>query len=115
MVYEQKKMKEKPVPKAGTQATGDVTLINSGKFKDFVDEKILETWENAEPEGTAIQIIISTADGFEFETTMSYNEDYNVHPTSKMAKWKKAFGEYPFEKQKVFLVADGKGFWNLPF
>lgn len=114
MAYKPNEMQEKEVPAKGTTTTAKVEEINEGILRDFVSDEVLKGWEKANPETPTLQVIAMTPEGFPFKTTMTLPSGNEVHPASKMAMWRRLFGDYPDVEQEIKLVADGKGFWALP-
>jgi hypothetical protein len=113
MVYDQKKLFDKAVPKTGTQIKGVITKIIEGTLGDFIDSDILKKWEVASKNDEAIQVFFE-GENIKKDVTMSLpRTDLGVSVKSKLGKWKKAYGDYPFEGQEVFLTADSDGYFQF--
>lgn len=100
MGYNPKSFKE---IKVGVTETTTVSDIKEGKLSDFVED--LTKWENADPEAASIKV--TTKNNAEVIIALPTGE---VHPKSKMAKWKAQYGEYPTIGQTVTTIIDASGY-----
>ena len=113
MTYEPDKFQEKKTARSGERVEAVVVEIKAGKMKDLVSSDVLKTWKNADPESSAIEVTAQTSDGMIRKRVIGTPKDNYVHPKSNMTTWRKVYGEYPFEKQKIFLVADADGWFQF--
>jgi hypothetical protein len=110
MTYNPKEFVEKQLPKAGTRIDATVKEVSHGTIGDFIAPDVLVKWDNADPNGEAIEVHAETSDGLIRKVVITLPADKSVHPRSKLAQWKKAYGEYPHEGQDVYLITDAEGF-----
>lgn len=113
MVYDHTQMKEKPLPKAGTQEHGKVTVVEEGTLADFIDKEVLKKWEGSDKDDKALKVTFES-DNIKKDKVMTLPKtDEGVSPRSIMGKWKKAYGDYPHVGQEIFLTADADGYYQF--
>lgn len=114
-MYEPEQLKEKTMPKAGTQIAATVSKIEEGTLKEFVPEDKLQKFENSSPEDRVLRVTAQSGEAGEIERNVliMLPKDNEVHPKSKMAQWKKKYGDYPKEGQEVYLIADADGYYQF--
>lgn len=110
MAYDPNAYKEKEVQPT-VKAT--VSEIKEGILSEFVDEQSLAKWKNADPAAPAIHIIAETEDGVIRRRTISLPEENEIHPSSNLAAWKRAYGDYPHVGQAIELDADEQGWYQF--
>ena len=101
--------------KVGEKADTTVVLIEEGIQEDFRSEKyweaILEkgeTQESVNAVKTRQAIKVSTENGADM--VLNLPENNIVNPASNFALWKKTYGDYPKQDQKVTTKTDESGF-----
>lgn len=105
---------EKPMPMIGSKMKAEVTDIKQGRLGELISPEVLKGWRNSDPESPAIEIVALLEDGSIRRRTIVLPTETEVHPQSNLGKWRTIFGEYPSVGQKVYLVADVKGFYQFP-
>lgn len=115
MTYNPEALKAQAVPKTGDRVHATVKRIEKGVMSDFINPDVLSRWEGESHDQAAIKITLETTNGFTKNKVMSYPENNMVSPKSNLAKWKKVYGNYPFEGQVVELVADDEGYYQFLF
>jgi len=112
-MYNPKEIKEKELPKPGTQVKGKVDAIKEGLLGDFVGKDALESWKNAAKDDNCIEVSVKLEDGSVRKQVISTPQDNQAHPKSKLMKWNKAYGGFPIVGQEVYLTADAEGWFNF--
>lgn len=112
-MYDPNALSERPMPEAGDKIKAEVTDIKPGKLGELISADVLAKWDNADPEAPAIEIVAQCEDGSIRRRTIQVPVDDRVHPSSNLAKWKNAYGAYPSVGQRVYLLADAKGFYQF--
>lgn len=118
MVYNAESFVEKKAPSPGSLSQGVVVNVDDGKVKDFVQGDALEKWHD--PEQMAINVEFEIV--FENEKCVSneifsYQNDSDkrvvVSDRSKLGKYKKKYGGLPKVQDKVVVMANQDGYWNM--
>jgi hypothetical protein len=113
MAYDHTAFAEGKGAEPGTKLDAEVTLVEEAVLGAFVDAEIGKTWKDFNPAQPAIRITATATDGRKFMQTISLPADpKSVHVKSKMAKWRKAYGEFPHKSQKVYLISNSDGFFR---
>ena len=102
-------------PQPGDKAEGVVIDIRRGKIKELLPEEVLEKWRS-DPEQEAIEVIVEYAwSGMHWQKRkiLTLPTGEVISKKSNLYKWKKAFGDYPKIGQRVFLIADSEGYFQL--
>ena len=102
-------------PKPGEMVKGIVVNIDKGELKDFINEERLTKW-NKEPEAPVINVEVEYMyrdNVYKKNKIISLPGNKKINKKSKLYKWKKKFGNYPYISQEVYLIADGDGFFQL--
>lgn len=116
MNYNPEALKAQVQPKEGDRVSGRITKIEKGVIIDFVKPEVAALWKDTEPDDFAIQVTVEASNGsFLKRRVFKYPADNMVSPRSNLAKWKKIYGQYPFEGQLVELVADDEGYYQFLF
>ena len=115
MNYDLTKLQNKPVPKDGDRVKAVVKTVTKGVLKDFVPESVIATWDGRKPEDAALEVSVTTEDGYNKTKVINYPENHMVSPKSVLAKWKKVYGQYPHDGQQIELVADEEGYYQFLF
>ena len=101
--------------KAGEKAETKVTEVNEGKQEDFRSDKYFDNIEGSPneikkiKESAAIQIV--TDNGAELVINLPANN--RISPKSKLAMYKKTYGDFPKAGQKVQTKTDDNGFFRI--
>ena len=111
--------------KAGEKADTKVTEVNEGKQSDFRTDKYFEMWfsiyitqKNIEGSAEEIEKIkksaaiqIRTENSAELVVNLPNNN--KISPKSKLAMYKKTYGDFPKVGQKVSTKTDDNGFFRI--
>ena len=102
--------------KAGEKADTKVSEVKEGKQKDFRSDKYFENIQDASAEqiekikeSAAIQVV--TENGAELVINLPGNN--RISPKSKLAMYKKTYGDFPKAGQKVQTKTDDNGFFRI--
>ena len=118
MAYEPNKM-EIGTPQTAppnTRVDGIVIRIEEGKVKDYYSPEALAKYEDRNPEAPAINVVVEHKYNnipSERSKTITLPPNNKAHPKSTMAKWMKQYGAPPAIQQKVVLVANEKGYFEV--
>jgi hypothetical protein len=120
MKYNPNELKEKAVLPAGTRINAKVTAIEQGILSDFQTPDQILQWKGANETDEYINVVVKYLNEMAQEITLKKllalpkNAEFEVHPNSKLGKWKEHFEKYPYVGQQIYLLADGKGFLKFP-
>lgn len=112
-LYDPNALVERPMPKVGDRMEATITDIKSDKLGNLIPPEILVKWESGDANAPAIEIVAECSDGAIRRRTIQLPVDNQVHPNSNLAKWRNSYGSFPSVGQKVFLLADTKGFYQF--
>ena len=102
------------LPKPGDRKEAVITSIECDKLKNFLTKEVLEkSWPTESWDRTYLQITCQYDGGVDKSILMGKPKGTSVSPRSKLAKWKKAYGDWPTVGQKVYLLADGNGYYQF--
>jgi len=101
--------------KAGEKAQTKVTEVNEGKQESFRTDKYFENIEGSAEEIKKIRdssaIQVKTANGAELVINLPANN--RISPKSKLAMYKKTYGDFPKVGQTVATKTDDNGFFRI--
>jgi len=103
------------MPKTGDKADGVVIAIKRGKVKELLPEELLEKWKS-DHEAEAIEVEVEYAwqnNTYTKRKILTLPNGDIISRKSNLYKWKKAFGDYPRIGQKIYLIADGEGYFQI--
>jgi hypothetical protein len=99
-----------------TRVDGIVIRIEEGKVKDFYSPEQLAKFEDRNPEAPAINVVVEHNFNnvrSERSKTITLPPNNKAHPKSSMAKWIKQYTKPPEVGQKVTLIANEKGYFEI--
>lgn len=102
-------------PKPGDKAEGVVIDLRKGKIKELLPEEVLEKWKT-DPEVEAVEVVIEYEwNGMHWtkKKLLTLPQGDVISKKSNLYKWKKTFGDYPRIGQRVFLIADSEGYFQI--
>ena len=102
--------------KPNTRAEGVVIEIQEGALKDFYSAETLTKFEDRNPEAPCINVIVEMKYNdhvFRRGKTISLPTGKLCHPKSTMAGWLKQYGSAPKVGQKVTMLANQKGYFDI--
>jgi len=102
----------------GTRVDGVVINIRKGLIKDLLPDGVADKWDNADSEAIEVEV------EYEYKgrnytkrklmsLPQSFLQNKEVSKKANISKWKKSYGDYPKIGQKVFLIADGDGYFQF--
>ena len=113
MEYKAEDVKVLEKPPSGTRIQAQVVLIETGVLKDFIPFETLLKWKEQKPEKPVINVTSQLDNGDKRSIVLSLPTDgKSAHHLSKLAKWVKSYGGAPSVGQKVYLIADGQGYYQ---
>jgi hypothetical protein len=105
-----------PTVAPNTRTEGVVIKIEEGTLKDFYRAEALAKFEDRNPEAPAINVVVELKhDGIVMQRgkTITLPPNNLAHPKSTMAHWIKQYGKPPVVGQKVTLVANERGYFEV--
>lgn len=101
--------------KAGEKADSKVTEVNEGKQSDFRTDAYFDKIEGSKEEiekikeASALHVICDNS----AEMVINLPASKRVSPRSKLALYKKTYGDFPKVGQKVQTKTDDNGFFRI--
>lgn len=114
MTYDHKNMQVAPTPKEGDRLEAAVVAIDEGVLGDFIKPEYLEKWDNANETDPAIQVTVQASNGnITKHRVFKYPADGMAPPRSNLAKWNRLYQGFPHVGQRVELIADSDGYYDV--
>jgi hypothetical protein len=112
--YNKENIEEVETPVPGTKIEAVVLDIQSGLLRDFLTPEGLVNWKGCNGAEKAINVTcVNHTEGFKRSKVLRFPEDGKAHPSSGFGIWKNVYGDYPHTQQKVYLIADAKGYYQF--
>lgn len=112
-IYQPELLELGELVKPGARKEGVVTNIVLGKLTEFIDQSHIDKWPEDKRNDLYLNITCEYDGGTQKSVLISKPKGFTVNPRSKLAKWKKMYGDWPQIGQKVYLLADGDGYFQF--